>query len=420
MALLAASSRATAFSTMSKALAGRRSSLVADAPRRQDRPAFLSTRGGALLSSTAAADQDEATTTKTAYQELVQKLEAITHLGRAQAVLGYDQQVFMPASASAERGAQLAALATVLHQQRTDPKLLELMDQALEKESASLQADEFRLLELERKNFVENAKVPSELAARAAELSSSAYSDWVKAREAKDFSMFEDTLHDCFNTAMKLATAKQGSADNLYDFMLDEFEIGMSQTRINTIFEQVETTLVPLIQKVLTSPNPVSADALQGEFEIDQQQQLSDLLVKAIGFNAEQGRIDVSVHPFTSSMSPSDVRITSRFRTDEWYQGLAGSLHEGGHAIYEQSLPSSALSIDTALSMGTHESQSLFWERHVGLSKAFWKYATPILHETLTSTKEYSDEAIYGYVRLGRLWVHHTCLLTESSFLSLL
>ena len=352
---------------------------------------FLATRGGgggtgsaiggALLSTATSREESstaETSTTETAkiaYQELVKRLEGITHLGRAQAVLGYDQQVFMPASASAERGAQLAALATVLHQQRTDPKLLELMDEAMKlegenHESPSLLPDELRLLELERKAFVENARVPSELAAKAAELSSSAYADWVKAREAKDYSMFESTLQDCFDTAMKLAAAKQASSDNLYDFMLDEFEMGMSKRRIDTIFEHVESSLVPLIQKVKASSHRPSTAALHGEFEMDRLQQLSDRLVKAIGFNAEQGRIDVSVHPFTSSLSPSDVRITSRFRTDEWYQGLAGSLHEGGHAIYEQSLPNSALSIDTALSMGTHESQSLFWERHVGLSKA--------------------------------------------------
>jgi carboxypeptidase Taq len=98
---------------------------------------------------------------------------------------------------------------------------------------------------------------------------------------------------------------------------------------------------------------------------------------------------------------PSDVRITSRFREDEWYQGLAGTIHEGGHAIYEQNVGKlTPLSIDSALSMGTHESQSLFWERHVGLSRAFWKWATPILKETLDDDdlESYTQEDIYGAV----------------------
>ena len=157
-----------------------------------------------------------------------------------------------------------------------------------------------------------------------------------------------------------------------------------------------------MIANILDSGGAPSTDPLRAgkdadEFPIEQQKELSRRIVTAIGFNETIGRIDVSVHPFTTSFSPNDVRITSRFRDDEWYQGLAGTIHEGGHAIYEQQLPSSALSIDTALSMGTHESQSLFWERHVGLSKPFWKWATPQLQE-LFDDFEYSAEEVYGAV----------------------
>jgi len=188
---------------------------------------------------------------------------------------------------------------------------------------------------------------------------------------------------------MEIAKAKQqGSSEELYNQMLDEFEMGMSQNRIDEIFAQVEQSLVPLIQKVKASPSFSSSNnnadqILKGNFDIEKQKALSEKLVKQIGFNSENGRIDVSVHPFTSSMSSSDVRITSRFREDEWYQGLAGSIHEAGHAMYEQNLRKSALSIDSAFTMGTHESQSLFWERHIGLSKSFWEYATPVLSQTL-------------------------------------
>lgn len=247
---------------------------------------------------------------------------------------------------------------------------------------------------------MENQRVPSALAAKAAALSAAAYSAWVEAKDAKDFEQFAPTLQECFETAMEIAAAKQGSSENVYKQMLDEFEMGMSQDRIDTIFEQVQQALVPLIAKVTSdAATPPSTDPLHGTFDLDQQQALSETLVKAIGFNTEQGRIDVSVHPFTSSMSASDVRITSRFREVEWYQGLAGTLHEGGHAIYEQNLPKgSALSIDTAFTMGAHESQSLFWERHVGLSKAFWKYATPLAQDSLPALQEYSSEELYGAV----------------------
>jgi carboxypeptidase Taq len=344
------------------------------------------------------------------------------------------------ASTSLERGYQMAALASVIHEKSTNPKLLEWMDQAVidlnhnvKDEGADINSDsdinsnansdsdtnggsgngiaglgptttttytdERRLLELERQRFLETQRVPPELASKAAELSSSAYAAWVNARNAKDFNMFAPVLQDCFETSMAIHKAKRGDGDHsLYTQMLDQFETGMDPQRINDMFDEIQHALVPLIAKVLASKtSPPSNKPLQGTFGIDKQKELNQKIVQQIGFQQETGRIDVSVHPFTTSFSPSDVRITSRFREDEWYQGLAGTIHEGGHAIYEQNLKSSALSIDTALSMGTHESQSLFWERHIGLSKPFWKWATPMLQEAFDDY-DYSPEQVYGAV----------------------
>jgi len=358
--------------------------------------ASVTLRGGS--SDTAVAV--ETASAKELYPELVNKLETITHLGRAQSVLSYDQLVFMPSSASADRGQQMSALAGILHELKTSSDLKELLEKVASADDFSeLTADEQRLVELEQKAVLENERVPAKLASKAAGLSSSAYSDWVAAKEAKDYSKFVPTLKECFHTAMALAYAKKGDADKtLYDQMLDEFEVGMGQDRIDAIFEEVQSALVPLIAKVLQSPNKPKEELLTGNFPIDKQQALSEKLVRAIGYDTEQGRIDVSVHPFSSSMSASDVRITSRFREDEWYQGLAGTIHEGGHAIYEQNLKSSAISLDSALSMGTHESQSLFWERHIGLSKPFWKFAHSYLPELDESFADATPEEVYGAV----------------------
>jgi len=342
------------------------------------------------------------TTAKEAYQELLTKLETITHLSRVQSVLSYDQLVFMPSSALPDRGQQMSALAGVLHEMKTDPKLKQMLDRVLELDNSerSLDDDARQLIALERNAFLENERIPTALAAKAAGLSSSAYGDWISAKEKQDFSAFVPTLQDCFDTAMDLAKAKRGNdgTKSLYDQMLDQFEVGMGQSRIDQIFGEVQSALVPLIERVLTSPSKPSSEPLEGKFDILKQQQLSEKLVTAIGYDREQGRIDVSVHPFTSSMSASDVRITSRFREDEWYQGLAGTIHEGGHAIYEQNLLPSAVSIDSALSMGTHESQSLFWERHIGLSKPFWKFAHPFLGDLDASFENYNSEEVYGAV----------------------
>jgi carboxypeptidase Taq len=305
-------------------------------------------RGGAtdtrLDSSTTTATE---TTSKSffkvspSYEELVEKLKTITHLQRASAVLGYDQLVFMPQAdqTSAERGAQLAALASIIHEQSTSPKLLELIDQSIEDLQATPNKENFkeeaRILELERKSFVETNRVPAKLAKKAAELSSAAYAAWAKARKASDFAAFSPVLQDCFDTAMSIADAKRGDDKTkpLYTQMLDEFEMGMPQQRMDDVFQQVQQALVPLIAKVLDSKTPPSTKPLEGTFPLDKQKELSQKIVTSIGFNQEIGRIDVSVHPFTTSFSPSDVRITSRFSEQEWYQGLAGTVHEGTSII---------------------------------------------------------------------------------------
>ena len=361
------------------------------------------TTRGVVAETNVMPSEPQTSSAKEAFKELSEKLETITHLGRATAVLSYDQLVFMPSSASEARGKQMSALAGVVHEMKTHPDLLKLIDRVLvlDDEENTLNEKERRLIILERKAFLENERVPSSLAKKAAGLSSSAYGDWVAAKEKQNFSAFAPTLQDCFDTAMDIAKAKRGDDETmtLYDQMLDEFEVGMPQSRIDQIFDDVQSALVPLIARVLSSSSPPSSDPLKGTFDINKQKELSEKLVTAIGYEKKNGRIDVSVHPFSSSMGgPSDVRITSRFRDDEFIQGLMGSLHEGGHAIYEQQLQPSALSIDTALSMGTHESQSLFWERHIGLSRPFWKFAHPFLKDFDPSFEDYTPEQVYGAV----------------------
>uniref|UniRef100_A0A8J9X971 Carboxypeptidase n=1 Tax=Phaeodactylum tricornutum TaxID=2850 RepID=A0A8J9X971_PHATR len=356
------------------------------------------------------------TTASTAdtYDQLVSRLQTIAHLGQSQAVLSYDQMVFMPSSAASAsaRGAQLSALATVVHEKATDPAMNGILQTLESVEHQNALTDEQRkLVALARREYDQKTCIPPALEQKKAELSSSAYAAWTKARADNDFAAFAPVLKECFDVASQVAQAtltgvagagrsvKADDPNAKYTQMLDEFERGMGPERIDAIFDEIETQLVPLLQRVLNASHQPSTDCLHGNFAIASQEALSKSIVTtAMGFNVEKGRIDVSVHPFTTSFSPADVRITSRFSDTEWYQGLAGSMHEAGHALYEQNLPDTSLPIDTALSMGCHESQSLFWERHVGLSKAFWKYATPLLKEHLRV--DVTPEEVYAAVNV--------------------
>ena len=351
--------------------------------------------------ATAGSPSSSLADTSASYTKLLQRLQQITHLNQAKSVLSYDQLVFMPKAASTGRGAQMSALATLIHETTTAPELKEWLDQAMLDASDSDDMDAKRLLQLEHKSLAELERIPTTLAARVASLGASAYTSWVECKGRNDYAAFCPTLQECFDTSMEVATKKRGDKTySLYTQMLDEFEMGMSQQRIDDIFGEIQAALVPLIAKVLSSDQQPSTSPLEGHFDLIAQKEFCQDIVTALGYNVDHGRIDVSVHPFTMAFSPQDVRITSRFRTDEWYQGLAAMIHEGGHAMYEQSLGASATNLDSALSMGTHESQSLFWERHVGLSKEFWDWATPKLKQKFPDnfSSRLSADEVYAAV----------------------
>ena len=317
----------------------------------------------------------------------------------------------------------MAALATIAHEMATDEEIGRLIDRSwkdfddwtaaaagtsnAEKNASDDAMKENnvrtaqRILELEQQSYKKLTCIPSELAARKAELEASAYSSWVKARETNDFASFAPALKECFDLAKEIAELQRpknndNTNDNtnisLYSQMLDEFEMGMEQSRIDALFGQVQRALVPLLSKIRQGSTRPSLHPLSGrKFDIRAQKEACQKIVTQLGFDNSHGRIDVSVHPFTMSLSPADVRITSRFADTEWLQGLMGTIHEGGHAMYEQALGDSDLSLDSALSMGVHESQSLFWERHVGKSKAFWVYARDVLKEAFEKEEKGDD-----------------------------
>ena len=347
-------------------------------------------RGGRLLASAADAGT---VTASPAYEKLSTKLQQITRLQRVSALAEWDSLVMMPQGDAnhLERGLQLAALASVLHAQRTGTELQTMLDDV---DEASLGQRELANLREAKRDFERLKRVPAALAEKKAALSSEAYGVWAKARTASDFAAFAPTLQKCFDTSREVAACQGDGCP--YDLSLDEFERGMSGARIEELFTDVKEKLTPLIQKCINSPYQPSTAPLGGEgltFDKGAQAALSADIVASLGLDAGGSRLDVSVHPFSTSFGPVDVRITTRFDESEWYQALAGSVHEAGHSMYEAGLRNTAMPVDQAVSMGVHESQSLFWERHIGLSRPFWTWAGPQVRSRLGVKAE--DEELY-------------------------
>jgi carboxypeptidase Taq len=153
--------------------------------------------------------------------------------------------------------------------------------------------------------------------------------------------------------------------------LIDEFDPDMKMERLDELFALLKKQLVPLIKKISESKKKHDDSFLtssESKFDVEKQKELNKQISKDIGFSFDNGRLDVSTHPFTTSFNPKDVRITTRYNPKEFVQGIQGTVHESGHAMYEQGLNPeySPLIVGKAHGMSLHESQSLFWERHIG------------------------------------------------------
>ena len=234
------------------------------------------------------------------------------------------------------------------------------------------------------RDYKRRTALSKDMAQREARLASEGYQAWAKARAASDYSAFKPVLSAWLDLVKEKCHAID-PASPAYDVALDGFERGLRSSRVDEIFSTVRNSIVPLLAEVKAKGTAPDASWLSKPFDVKKQAALCESIAVAMGFDLTRGRLDVSIHPFTGGAGPSDVRMTTRFKENDMTEGLTGAIHETGHALYEQGRPGGAyegLPVSSALSMAAHESQSLLWERCVGLSRPFAAYLLPRLRET--------------------------------------
>ncbi|KAI9142701.1 thermostable carboxypeptidase 1 [Paraphysoderma sedebokerense] len=321
------------------------------------------------------------TQTRRAYDALCKQEQELNAFSQATSIAQWDQMVNLPPSpkAAASRGKCIATLSSYMHAQSTSKERGELIQTLRKADLSGLDAFERANVRLAIKSFDREVKIPGELVKEFAEHRSASYQAWIEARAAKDYSKFAPFLKKSIDYSHKTAKFIDPQKST-YDVLLDQFESEITRDRIEEVFSAIKKELIPMVKKIV-SMNKKFADAAVTEqkFDIELQAKFSKFLAKEIGFDFDRGRLDVSVHPFTSGLSPSDVRITTRYTDSNLPEGIIGTIHETGHAMYEQGLPEehSTLWAGKALSLGVHESQSLFWERLIGKTLPFWTYMWP-------------------------------------------
>jgi carboxypeptidase Taq len=316
-------------------------------------------------------------------QQLKEILGEIADLNGASALLGWDQNTYMPSGGAEARGNALGTIGKIAHIKFTDPEVGKLLED-LKKELKGMDpdSDPVRLVKVASHDYDQATRVPSEFVAEMARVSSMAHEGWREARQKSDYSIFRPHLEKIVDMTKQLVSFFP-PADHPYDILLDQFEPGMKTADVKKIFEALRPQQVELIKAISEKPQ-VDDSFLHQEFPEDKQWKFGEEVITRFGYDWDRGRQDKSPHPFTTNFGIDDVRITTRVDTKFFNSMIFGTMHECGHALYEQGVNHdyARSPLASGASLAVHESQSRMWENLVGRSLPFWEHFYPQLQKT--------------------------------------
>ncbi|MFZ2448213.1 MAG: carboxypeptidase M32 [Syntrophobacteraceae bacterium] len=322
---------------------------------------------------------------KKAYQWLVEHHRETARYDSIRELLGWDQRTCLPPAGQSHRAAQLATLAGLLARRKTNPKIGEML---AEVEGSGLVhdplSDESVNVREWRRIYDRSCRIPEALAVELARAASECEMVWQAAKPKDDWYGFLPHLE--YLVSLKREEAGMLSVKGeIYDALIEEFEPGETARTIEAVFDRLAKPLVELLDRIRGSAKKPDPGILLGDSPVRAQKALIRHIVERIGYDLDSGRIDRSAHPFTSTIGPGDVRITTRYEKGSFAEALLSAVHEAGHALYEQGLPVAHWGTPrgAAVSMAIHESQSLMWENIVGRSAGFWKRFHPAARKHL-------------------------------------
>jgi carboxypeptidase Taq len=332
-------------------------------------------------------------------------LGEVHDLEKAAGLLNWDMQTYMPHGGATARSYQSATLSRLAHDKFTAEEIGRLLED-LEAATQSLpyEDDTVSLLRVTRREYDRARRMPGELVHDLAQTEGLAIPAWTQARAESNFAMFEPHLEKILELKRQEANYI-GYQDRMYDALLDIYEPGMTTARVQAIFDEVRKELSALVHAISERGDVVDHSVLARGYDEQRQWALSLKALRLIGFNFENGRQDKSVHPFTSSFSNRDVRVTTRLSRKYFPMAFFGTLHEGGHALYEQGSPDrfNRTPLEGGTSLGVHESQSRLWENLVGRSRSFWEFFFTRFRDTFPEATDGADrETIYRAVNRVR------------------
>ena len=317
----------------------------------------------------------------TSYDKMIGICREASDLNKAGAVLSWDQETLMPPKGAGARGRQLSVLSGTAHARFTSEDMGAAIRGAEQESLSPPAAANVREI---RRTYDRMVKVPGELVREMTETSVVAREKWREARTKNEFPLFAPLLRRTIELKKRYADCV-GYPQEPYDALIDDYEPGMTASRVSGIFDDLRARLLPVVAKIRASKTPPRTDFLHRTYPREGQEAVGRKVLEQMRFDFQAGRMDVSTHPFTTAFSPADVRLTTRYDEKCFPMAFFGTMHEGGHALYEQGLrpEHEGTPLGEAVSLGIHESQSRLWENMVGRSLPFWRHFYPRLQARL-------------------------------------
>ncbi len=338
---------------------------------------------------------------KSTYHRLIAEIKQISLLGSCASVLGWDKQTYMPKGGAGHRAEQLALLVGMIHERATAPQI---GDYLAEIENSDLVSDPYseaavNVREL-RRDYDRAIKLPRSLVEELARVATISQQVWREAREESDYALFQPHLKKILDLKYQQVRAL-GNGETPYDTLLDDYEPGETSENLTRVFSGLRDELVELVGAIAESGKKPDENILTRTYPIDQQEAFGKIAAAQIGFNFDNGRLDITTHPFCSGIGPGDTRLTTRYNTHHFSESFFSIMHEAGHGIYDQGLNDEyyGTPMGSSISLGIHESQSRMWENFVGRSEAFWAHFFPKVQAAFPDAlSDVSERDFYGAI----------------------
>lgn len=325
-----------------------------------------------------------------AYDQLHEHFETISAYGHALSICGWDEQVNMPVKSHTQRAKSISKLQQARHMLMTDPRVKDWLDQASEEDLNLWQQANIREI---KRVWQDATCLTPELIDAHIKATSNCQQAWKQMRGENNWKDFEPLLNEVIKVSKEEAKIRADIAGTSpYQALVNLYDPGQSIEQTTEVFKQLKSFLPNFIQTVTDKQSNESCIQPNGTFAVNDQKELCLELMKVFGFDFEHGRLDVSHHPFCGGV-PSDVRITTRYKEEDFVESVMGVIHETGHACYEQGLPKewNGQPVGKALGMSVHESQSLFFEMQVARNPSTLQYLAPIFKKYLGEGQKQDD-----------------------------